>query len=155
MIVNEQGNKGIAAAVVAGLVVVGGIVGWSLSKKETPVVIETKNTMMGSPDSTGMMKTKYKNGNYEVMGDYTSPGGAEQLEVKLTLTDGVISDITVIPQATRPTSKIKQADFAEHYKVMVLGKNIDEVMLTKVSGSSLSPKGFNDAIEKIKSQARS
>jgi hypothetical protein len=37
---------------------------------------------------------------------------------------------------------------------MVVGKNIDEVNLGKVSGSSLTPIGFNNAIEDIRSQAK-
>ena len=38
---------------------------------------------------------------------------------------------------------------------MVVGKNIDEVAITKVAGSSLTPKGFTDALEKIKADAKS
>lgn len=148
-------KKIITGSVVAGLVVVGGFVGWFLRQKEVPAVVGIPNTMMGNTNSTGMMKSQYKNGSYEAIGNYTSPGGVEEIDVALTLTDGVINDITVTPKATRPTSKIKQADFAANYKVMVMGKSIDEVTLTKVSGSSLTPKGFNDALDKIKKQAQS
>jgi hypothetical protein len=38
---------------------------------------------------------------------------------------------------------------------MVVGKNISELQLTKVSGSSLTPQGFMDALEKIKAEAQS
>jgi hypothetical protein len=41
------------------------------------------------------------------------------------------------------------------YKQYVVGKKIDEVQLTKVSGSSLTPQGFNDALAKIKAEAKS
>lgn len=44
--------------------------------------------------------------------------------------------------------------FAQNYKPLVIGKNIDEVQLGKVSGSSLTPMGFNDALAKIKTQAQ-
>ena len=65
----------------------------------------------------------------------------------------MITGSEVEVKATRPISKTRQTDFAANYKSFVEGKNIDEVSLTKVSGSSLSPKGFNDAVEQIKEQA--
>ena len=35
----------------------------------------------------------------------------------------------------------------------IAAKNINEVKLDKISGSSLTPQGFNNALEKIKQQA--
>ncbi len=97
----------------------------------------------------------YQDGVYEMVGEYVSPGGPETVGVTITLANGVITDANVEVLATRPASVDKQTDFAANYKPMVIGKNIDEVVLTKVSGSSLTPKGFNDALEKIKQQAKS
>ena len=97
----------------------------------------------------------YTNGIYEATGNYISPGGAEQIGVSITLEEGVIVDSNVEVLADRDISLEMQEDFAANYKSFVLGKSIDEVELTKVSGSSLTPNGFNDAIEKIKVQARS
>jgi len=37
----------------------------------------------------------------------------------------------------------------------VIGKNIADVQLSRVSGSSLTPEGFNNALATIKSQAQS
>lgn len=109
------------------------------------------------PERMGtMMKASlYKDGTYTQIGDYVSPGGPETIEVTVTLDNGKISDVEFVGQATRPISKEKQADFAANYKPMVIGKSIDEVNLSKVSGSSLTPKGFNDALEKIKTEAKS
>lgn len=97
----------------------------------------------------------YKDGTYSADGNYVSPGGQEELGVTLTITNGIVTDSQVEVKATRPMSKERQTDFATHYKAEVVGKNIDELSLSRVSGSSLSPKGFNDAVEKIKSQAKS
>ena len=96
----------------------------------------------------------YQDGVYEVTGEYMSPGGAEQIAVKVTLQDGVITEAVVEPQAVRPNSVIFQGIFADNYQEQVIGKNIDQLQLDKVSGSSLTPKGFNDALEKIKAQAQ-
>lgn len=97
----------------------------------------------------------YKDGTYTAVGNYTSPGGAETLGVTLTIANGVVTTSEVEVQATRPISKTRQTDFKDNYKPQVEGKSIDELTLTKVSGSSLSPKGFNDAVEQIKQQAQS
>ncbi|KXK09170.1 MAG: hypothetical protein UZ21_OP11001000228 [Microgenomates bacterium OLB22] len=46
-----------------------------------------------------------------------------------------------------------QGLFAEGYKTQVVGKSIDELKLDVVNGSSLTPKGFEDALQKIKTEA--
>lgn len=101
-----------------------------------------------------VLNNRYKDGTYEVIGEYISPGGREEIDVKITLANGVIKESTVIPRATFPVSKNFQQDFTDNYKEFVTGRNIDEVKLDVVSGSSLTPKGFNDALEKIKLQAQ-
>lgn len=120
---------------------------------------DTKPTTTSSQSNEEMASEKtsdtYKDGVYEVDGNYISPGGAEEIGVALTLEDGIIVDSSVEVKATRDISVAMQTDFASHYKEQVIGKNIDDVMLTKVSGSSLTPKGFNDAVGKIKEQAKS
>ncbi|HVF69922.1 MAG TPA: hypothetical protein VNA13_05150, partial [Xanthomonadales bacterium] len=90
---------------------------------------------------------------YSATGDYMSPGGSENLGVKITLKDGIITDADVQSRATRPTTVKFQGIFVSNYRPMVVGKNIDDAELTTVSGSSLSPKGFNEALVEIKEQA--
>lgn len=117
--------------------------------------VKMVNETPAANDSMMNESSMYKDGTYEMVGNYVSPGGPETVGVTVTLANDVITDTTIEVQATRPTSKEKQEDFAANYKPMVIGKNIDEVVLTKVSGSSLTPKGFNDALEKIKAEAKS
>jgi uncharacterized protein with FMN-binding domain len=153
----ETKSKGlIAIAVIVVLTV--GIFAYQKSKKEeisesapqnktiliTPTIIKEFN-----------QNQKYKNGTYTAEGNYISPGGDEQILVKLTLKDEVIKDSQVESKAVRPSSKKFQKIFIENYKQFVIGKKIDEIKLDKVSGSSLTPKGFNDALEKIKKEAKS
>ncbi|MDQ3008787.1 MAG: FMN-binding protein [bacterium] len=106
---------------------------------------------------TGVMESvsgEYRDGTYEVEGNYTSPGGPESIKVELTLQDGIVIDSAVVSLAERPQSVNFQGIFVENYKEFVVGKSIDEIELTTVSGSSLTPKGFNDAVERIKAQAQ-
>lgn len=146
------------------VIVVAGIIGYqSMNKTQTANTTTTQQTAQpttadAKDEEPAAMKQEetageYKDGTYTAVGNYTSPGGAEELGVTLTIAKGVVTDSEVEVKATRPMSKTRQTDFAEHYKDMVVGKNIDELSLGKVSGSSLSPKGFNDAVTKIKEEA--
>ncbi len=98
--------------------------------------------------------SEYKDGTYKAVGNYVSPGGPREVNLTLTLKDGVVTDSVFQGLATDPTSKRFQGEFTEGYKPMVVGKNIDAIAITKVSGSSLTPKGFTDALEKIKVEAK-
>jgi hypothetical protein len=97
----------------------------------------------------------YKDGEYSAVGNYVSPGGPEEVNVSLMLKENVITDVTFESKAERPISVKFQGIFGADYKQYVVGKNIDDVELTKVSGSSLTPQGFNDALAKIKAEAKS
>ena len=48
-----------------------------------------------------------------------------------------------------------QDDFVGGYKSQVVGKSIAEIQLGKVSGSSLTSRGFNEALDQIRNQAKS
>ncbi|NED66077.1 calcium-binding protein, partial [Streptomyces sp. SID10244] len=55
---------------------------------------------------------------------------------------------------TKGTSKEFQGKFASGVDALVVGKNIDDLDVHKVSGSSLTSTGFNDAIDQIKTEAQ-
>jgi uncharacterized protein with FMN-binding domain len=96
----------------------------------------------------------YKDGTYSATGSYMSPGGPDQVGVTLTLKDDLITDITVTPEPGDNESARYQNKFASGYKPLVIGKDISTVHLSKVSGSSLTSKGFNDALAQIETQAK-
>ena len=106
------------------------------------------------PGTSGM-NSSYKDGIYTTVGDYRSPAGPEAITVKLTLKDGKIVDSVVTGSSNESVSQKFIDGFAKNHKALVVGKSIDEVKLGVVSGSSLTPKGFNAAIEQIKKEAQS
>ena len=117
---------------------------------------EKKETQSPSLEpKKAMTEASYKDGEYTQTGDYTSPGGPEHIVVKLTLKEGLVEQAEVTPQATLPYSVKWQGVFADNFKSIVIGKNIKDLNLGKVAGSSLTPKGFNNALEKIKAEAKS
>jgi uncharacterized protein with FMN-binding domain len=105
--------------------------------------------------SDQVVSSNYKDGTYTAIGDYVSPGGPEQVEVTIVLKGDIVESADFVAKADLPTSKFFQDKFAAGYKEFVVGKNINEVKLDIIAGSSLTPHGFNAAIEKIKAEAQS
>ncbi len=94
-------------------------------------------------------------GEYEATGSYQSPAGTQSVEVEVTLAaDGTISDLDVDGQAEGGNSEQYQKKFESGIDALVVGKKITELDVSKVSGSSLTSGGFNDAIDQIISQAQ-
>lgn len=150
-------NKLVIVGIIVALVAFAGLGVFAYSQTKTPNASPTKIVEENTNQDSGRVTsaTEYKNGVFTAEGEYLSPGGPERVKVTVTINEDTVSEVEVVSLAKHPTSKIKQADFIANYKPMVVGKNINEIELTKVSGSSLTPKGFNNALDQIKSQASS
>ena len=154
-------NKAIVAVIVIVLVSSIGAGSYYLAtnKNETEgsaSVAENSQTM--APTSTNNAQTQstnatYKDGTYQAKGSYSSPGGQESIDVSLTIANGKITAATVESNAENSTSKEYQGYFINGYKKLVIGKSIDDVELDRVAGSSLTPAGFNEAVDQIKNDA--
>lgn len=117
----------------------------------------TPNSQLPAPDVSATpttQKSVYKDGTYTATGNYASPGGADSIDVTLTLKDDVVTDVLVIPKGLSPSSKRWEENFAGGIKAEIVGQKIDSIQLDSVSGSSLTPIGFMDALAKIKTQAK-
>jgi hypothetical protein len=101
------------------------------------------------PAATG----EYADGIYTAVGTYSSPGGEESISVTLTLTGDVVTAASAVGNATSPPSSQYQQQFVSNFADLIVGKSLDEVSLDKVAGSSLTPIGFNDAVDTIKTDA--
>lgn len=142
---NKSGSM-LSKVVIAGVVatmVTGGLV---MAKNQQPKTQPAQEKQM--------MKLSYKDGEYSEMGGYTSPAGPEEIGVKLSIKDDVITAVTIEPKATHEFSVKWQGVFRDNVATAVVGKKLSEINLDKVAGSSLTPKGFNQALEKIKNQAK-
>jgi len=98
-----------------------------------------------------MSTIKYTNGTYSAIGMYAK--GKNSIDVTVDLDADIITGVEVIPMATIKMSLGLQKKFALAIADEVVGKPIDAVHLDRLAGSSLTTQGFNDAVEKIKSQA--
>ena len=120
----------------------------------TPTATTGTNTDTGTDTGTDTVTSgDYKDGTYTESGDYQAPSGTETVEVTVTLADNVITDVKVVGDATDPTAQLHQGEFISGIDGVVKGKNIDELDVHKVGGSSLTSGGFNAAIELIKADA--
>jgi uncharacterized protein with FMN-binding domain len=108
-----------------------------------------------STPATSATNGTYKDGSYMATGSYNSPGGTQKVLVNLTIANGAVSDATAQGQAKDGVAMIYQSDFSSGFKQFVVGKKLDTIHLSRVSGSSLTSQGFNSALKQIESQAKS
>jgi hypothetical protein len=161
----STGHKttGIVIAIVAVLAILGITI--ASSKKSTTTTADTSTstaptattttpvaTATTAPTSTGT--AEFKDGTYTATGSYISPGGADHIAVTVTLSKDIITAATVTPEPGDNTSAHYQQLFADNYKPYVVGMDITKLNVHKVSGSSLTSIGFNDAITQIETQAK-
>ena len=127
---------------------------------DTSSTASTESTASASPEAStstttdSTSTTSFKDGSYNATGSYQTPGGRESIGVQVTLANGVITDASVTQQGKTSEAEEYQAAFAAGFKSQVVGKKIDEVSLSRVAGSSLTPAGFNNAIDDIETQAK-
>lgn len=145
-------------AALAGLAVIGGLAACSTDAGGTT---GGSNADSGSNASSkpsadaGSSNAAYKDGEYTAEGDYTTPGGQESVTVTVMLKDSVVTSLEVKGSGGSPNTKRYQGEFIDNIQDEVVGKNIDDLAVTKVAGSSLTSGGFNAAIDTIKSDATS
>ena len=135
-----------------------GIWAWQKNKKSVVELNDDINTipktdLINNSPPPAIVSSKYKYGTFTADGKYISPAGPESITISATIKDDFITDSTFLGHGIAATTKKMQAKFSEGFKEQVIGKLIDNVNLTVVNGSSLTPQGFMDALEKIKIQA--
>jgi hypothetical protein len=96
----------------------------------------------------------YADGTYTKKGTYSSPAGPESIVISITLEDDIITNATFTGEATNRASINNQNKFAAGYQALVVGKPIDQVSMTVVNGSSLTPDGFMEALNAVKADAK-
>ncbi len=113
----------------------------------------SSSAMMQSSEAAIVPKQKYEDGTFAAAGVYKSPAGMEEIKVSLILKNGVVSAATYEGKATNAKSVKFQGLFGQGFQEAVVGASIDNLNLTVVNGSSLTPAGFMDALAKIKVEA--
>jgi hypothetical protein len=114
----------------------------------------TSSSANNSGSNSVATASAYKDGEYMATGSYDSPGGTESITVDVTLKNGVVTATSATSGATDNDAEEYQSQFISGYKSLIVGRDVNSVGLSRVSGSSLTSQGFNSALEQIKQQAR-
>lgn len=142
------------AAALAGATMVGGLAGCSMQAADAGGADTSAKNTENSQSSDSSTTASYADGEYTETGTYTPPSNHEEtITVTVTLKDGVVTELEVEGTGGSPNSVTYQGKFIDGINALVVGKNIDELDISKVAGSSLTSQGFNAAIEKIKADA--
>lgn len=155
-----QDSKRDSIIKIAAGVIVLGIAGFAFSKVDnTPEVqpIVNRNDLSANDSGQAMEDTKettYRNGTYSATGMYASPAGQEEVVITLVIENDRVASAEFVGRATNPGSIKNQTLFDAGFDQYVIGKEIDSIKLEVVNGSSLTPKGFIDALVKIKAEAQ-
>lgn len=154
--------KIIAACVVIAAIAIIYIMAAVLAKDTDTAASATSGTAVSeaapetAADSTAAAASgSYRDGTYSASGSYRTPETTETIDVTLTVKDGVVTASSVRQTPQDRQSEEYQASFRNNYKPLVVGKSLDEINLSRVSGSSLTSIGFNKALEQIKTDAES
>jgi uncharacterized protein with FMN-binding domain len=145
---------------IAGLSLAGTVAGCAPSPTEsTPAASGGAAETSAAAPSAGTSSlassgSAYKDGTYSADGNYVSPNGTETVGVELSLADGIVTDVNITQHPSNPNTRKFQGEFAGGIAGQIVGKNIDQLNVSKVAGSSLTSGGFNQAVEKIKQEAQ-
>jgi uncharacterized protein with FMN-binding domain len=161
----KSSKKDLIVTLAVLLVIVFIVTSVVVTKKDPAVtnIVSTKDTapaatLSPAPSLTAATPTTatsgYKDGNYNASGKYSTPEGSETINVSVTLKDGVVTDTSATENPKSSDSQEYVTMFLENYKELVVGNNIAELKLSRVSGSSLTSQGFNSAIQTIITQAK-
>ena len=143
-----------AISAFAGVSLVGALAGCSSTAAPATTTSDASSPTVPSASASASSGTaSYKDGKYSADGTYQSPAGVGRITVNVTLASGVVTAITTNGHATDPTAKSYQADFDAGIAGNVVGKKIDSLNVTNVSGSSLTSHGFDIAVKAIEAKA--
>ena len=136
---------GAALVGVAGIVTLAGCAGEAAAPggSAAPAATADSGTAAGG----------YTDGTYSAEGQYATPESVETVDVTITLADDVITAVEVTGDPQARESQEYQSRFIGGIQDEVVGKNIDEISVSRVAGSSLTSGGFNQAVESIKTEA--
>ncbi len=83
-----------------------------------------------------------------------APSGRETVGLTLTVKNDIVTAVSVQDMAGDETSSQFQQMCGMKISMMVVGMNLADLNTIKISGASLTPKGFTAAISTIKADAK-
>ncbi len=119
----------------------------------TTEVVGDETTTDTSPEAEVM---SYADGTYSATATYLTPRRTtHEVEVTVTLDGDVVTaaDVLYDGKPAGEYSNDYQRGFDAAYEAQVIGTKLDDISLSRMGGSSLTPQGFNDALARIQEEA--
>ncbi|MDQ1531277.1 MAG: hypothetical protein QOE37_1382 [Microbacteriaceae bacterium] len=107
----------------------------------------------GAPAPGATVKGPIRDGRYTETGAYQTPGGPEALTVSVTVADGRLTAVAVHGTGRTANAVHYQAAFASGIAAVVVGRPLNGLAVGAVAGSSLTPAGFDSALDRIRADA--
>ncbi|WP_129658338.1 hypothetical protein [Rothia halotolerans] len=105
------------------------------------------------PAASGTSSSEYQDGTYTARGVY---GGAPSyMDFTISLEDGVITGVdSELMEENNDTSRGYQERFAAAVPDEVVGESIEDLEVGVIAGASGCADGFNDALARVRDEAR-
>jgi len=148
-------RQGSALVGIAGTLLLAGCAAEASSAettKDTPVPQSTAEASAPAASGTG---GTYKDGTYTADGSYQTPETVEKITVSITLAGDTVTAVKVTGDPQASETEHYQSQFIGGISAQVVGKKLDEISVSRVSGSSLTSKGFTQALATIRTEAKS
>ncbi len=112
------------------------------------------NTSTSTSTAATTNTSGYADGTYSASSSYYVPHSNENIQVTVSIKDGVIISSSIVNSQGDRDSAAYQQDFASVYKSYVVGKKISSLRLGTIAGASDTTQGFADALSQIASKAQ-
>lgn len=131
----------------------------SVDNKNEGGTVGNQSTSQLQPTTSSPMPTNslsmYKNGSYSTSVSYRVPSGVYEMGVDLSIQDDIITGVFIKKPAQREeNSEVYQSSFEQNINSEAIGKKIQDINLTRIGTSSITTKGFMEAVKKIQDQAK-
>jgi uncharacterized protein with FMN-binding domain len=118
-----------------------------------PVVVVPAANVQGAGKATPSMSV-YRDGRFTATGHYLTPGGNESIAVNIDIEADTVTASDIEVEATSPTARQFQEQFRNTIAGRVTARPLAGLSVSRVSGASLTSLGFNDALAKIRQEAK-
>jgi uncharacterized protein with FMN-binding domain len=119
-----------------------------------PPVVGAAVAATGEPGLTAPADLLYRDGRYTATGHYLTPGGNESIAVSVDVNGDTVTASVIEVEAKSPTARQFQEQFRTTIAGHVTAKPLSTLSVTRVSGASLTSLGFDDALAKIRQEAK-
>lgn len=108
----------------------------------------------GGSSPAAQMSSQYRSGRYTATGHYLTPGGNESIAVTLDVQGDTVTASAIEVEAKSPTARQFQEQFRSTIARQITARPLSTLSVSRVSGASLTSLGFDQALTRIRQDAK-